>query len=466
MASLKTVSEHNAIEAGVATNVRRSLFGMVVVALALRLAVVAFLYPERLNPDRDHWRFAGETGRIAQSIVEGRGFSSPFRGSTGPTAMIPPVYPALLAGVFRLFGIYTKASALAILSLDSLFSALTCIPVFLIAQRSFGGRTGVWAGWVWAFFPYAIYFSADFIWVTTLATLMLVLLFLAALHFEDSPRVALWIGCGVLAGIGALIDPVVLSVIPLLVLWMCYRRRQKKQRWFVPALAVALAFAATVAPWMIRNYRVFHTFVPFRDNFGLELYVGNNGSTRHFAPSGFHPSTTDREMNEYAQIGELAYMRHKQAQAVALIKAHPGGFAELSLRRALYMWTNLWSFSRRYLEAEPLDPPNIFLCTALTVLALEGLRRTFQRGASIAMPYAIALFFFPMVYYVTHPQDYYRRPIDPICVVLAAYTVTSWMQNRARPALRHATFRRLPVMSSQRLATDTMTSRVPARSNE
>ena len=37
---------------------------MVLVALAIRLAVVAFLYPERLNPDHDHWRFAGETGRI------------------------------------------------------------------------------------------------------------------------------------------------------------------------------------------------------------------------------------------------------------------------------------------------------------------------------------------------------------------------------------------------------------------
>jgi len=59
---------------------------MVLVALVIRLAVVAFLYPERLNPDRDHWRFAGETGRIARSIVEGRGFSSPLHSNTGPTA--------------------------------------------------------------------------------------------------------------------------------------------------------------------------------------------------------------------------------------------------------------------------------------------------------------------------------------------------------------------------------------------
>src|SRR5258708_29923400 len=121
---------------------------------------------------------------------------------------------------------------------------------------------------------------------------------------------------------------------------------------------------------MIRNYRVFHTFVPFRDNFGLELYVGNNGSTRHFAPVGFHPSTADREMNEYAQIGELAYMRHKQAQAGALIKAHPPDFAELSLPRVLYIWTNLWTFSRLYLEAAPLAPPNIFLFHAPTGVAL------------------------------------------------------------------------------------------------
>jgi hypothetical protein len=136
-------------------------------------------------------------------------------------------------------------------------------------------------------------------------------------------------------------------------------------------------------------------------------------------------------MNEYRQMGELPYMRHKQAQAMAWIEAHPRNFAALSLRRAVYMWTNFWSFSRRYMEAEPLDPPNIVLCTGLTVLALAGLRRAFQRGASIGVPYAIALFFFPVVYYITHPQDYYRRPIDPVFVILAAYAVTGWLEQRA-----------------------------------
>src|ERR1035438_799317 len=81
----------------------RRLAPMVLVALVLRLIVAGFLYPERLDPGRDHWHFGGESGRIACSLVEGKGFSSPMATSvdTGPTAWMPPIYPALVALSFR-----------------------------------------------------------------------------------------------------------------------------------------------------------------------------------------------------------------------------------------------------------------------------------------------------------------------------------------------------------------------------
>ena len=105
-----------------------------------------------------------------------------------------PLYPVILAGVFKIFGVYTKASALAMLSLDSLFSALTCIPIFLIARKRFGEPTAVCAGWTWAFFPYAIYFSADFIWATTLTTLLVASIFLVALSLEETDKWQMWLG--------------------------------------------------------------------------------------------------------------------------------------------------------------------------------------------------------------------------------------------------------------------------------
>ena len=48
--------------------------------------------------------FGAEICSIAEHIVRGQGFSSPFDQDTGPTAWIAPVYPYLAALVFRLIG--------------------------------------------------------------------------------------------------------------------------------------------------------------------------------------------------------------------------------------------------------------------------------------------------------------------------------------------------------------------------
>src|SRR5258708_20250716 len=92
------------------------LISMVLLALVIRLVVMVFLLPEQLEPQRDHWRFGYETGRIARSIAQGRGFSNPLFGDTGPTAWMTPVYPYLVAGVFKRSGIYTNTSSPVLLS--------------------------------------------------------------------------------------------------------------------------------------------------------------------------------------------------------------------------------------------------------------------------------------------------------------------------------------------------------------
>ena len=164
--------------------IRHTLAGAVLLALVLRLVVVAFLYPGQLNPRADHWPFGYETGRIARAIASGRGFSDPLFPGTGPTAWMGPVYPYLAAEVFKLCGIFTKASAIVLLSLDSLFSAFTCVPIFFIARRCFGQKTANAAAWGWALFPYAVLLSAGMIWDMCLTTLLLALLLWISLELE------------------------------------------------------------------------------------------------------------------------------------------------------------------------------------------------------------------------------------------------------------------------------------------
>src|SRR5215208_2903824 len=171
----------------------RILCVMVLIALALRLVVMAFLLPDHLSPEKDHWRFGYEAGRLARSIVQGHGFSNPLFGDTGPSAWLAPVYPGIIAAFFSIFGIYTKASAIAILSFQALVSALTCLPIYFIARRSFGAKAALWSGWAWAFFPYAIYFPAQRIWGTWLATLLLAWLLLMTLQLAESATTGRWL---------------------------------------------------------------------------------------------------------------------------------------------------------------------------------------------------------------------------------------------------------------------------------
>ena len=128
-------------------HVRRTLFCAVLAALGVRLIVVGFVYKGFLAPGRDHWEFGYEIGRLARSIAAGHGFANPYWADTGPTALLTPVFPYLLRGVFAIFGVCKEASALAFLSLNCLFSALTCLPIFFVARMSFGVRTANWADW-------------------------------------------------------------------------------------------------------------------------------------------------------------------------------------------------------------------------------------------------------------------------------------------------------------------------------
>ena len=408
----------------------KSKWCVVLVALALRLVVMGFLYQEHLNPDHDHWRFGGEAGNIARSLVQGKGFGNPMFGDTGPTAWLPPIYPCLLALVFRVFGVFTKGAAICILSLNSLFSALTCLPVFFLARRSFGEKTAWRAAWAWAFFPYSIYFAASHIWPTTLTTFLFSVAFLAGLQLEDSTQPGAWIKFGLLGGIASMSDAIVMAVLPPIGLWMCYCTWQRRKNWLRPALGAALAFMVVVSPWFLRNYSAFHEFVPFRDNFGIELYCGNSTDTSHWIALNQHPEHNEEEWRQYVQMGELPYMHLKKQQAVAFISNHKELFLRTSLRRILYMWTNFWSLNPNYLQDEPFEIPAIFFNTTLTALALWGLWTGWRTFGAAVVPYAILMFCFPLIYYFTHPEDYYRRPSDPFFLVLAVYAVTAWLQRR------------------------------------
>src|ERR1700761_5845653 len=102
---------------------KRTLWIVLGLALLLRLFVillVLFHYPQGWLYTRGN-----EMGFLAKSLLAGHGLSSPFGVPTGPTAFIAPAYPILVAGIFKVFGVDSVASALVILLAQTTAALIT-----------------------------------------------------------------------------------------------------------------------------------------------------------------------------------------------------------------------------------------------------------------------------------------------------------------------------------------------------
>ena len=415
---------------GATSPARNTLLAMVFGAFVLRMVVSVFLYKEFADPYRDYWHFGWETGRVARSIAAGRGFSSPLFGDTGPTAILTPAYPYLLAGVFKLFGIYSTASVFVILALNNLFSALTCIPIFGVARNFFTRRIALWSAWAWVFFPYAIYFSAGRVWVTALATLLLTLGLLATVRLTSASGLKTWSVYGVLWGINGLANPANLAVLPFLAVWLMYRFRHHGWRWIGSAVLSAVIFMGVIAPWFVRNYQTFGRFMPFRDNFWYEFWAGNTGDTSDLVPDWAHPSNGEAEMQKFRALGELQYLDSKKPLVLNFIRQHPATFAYLTWKKIVFTWTGFWSLNPTYLAGEPFELPNTVFCTAITILMLWGLGLVFRQDPAAGAFFALVLFSVPLLYYITHPDLEYRHVIDPEIVILLTVAATHLLRRK------------------------------------
>jgi 4-amino-4-deoxy-L-arabinose transferase-like glycosyltransferase len=424
--------------------IRDSLLWAFIVALGIRLLVLAFQYQGALNPARDHWAFGYEMGRIARAMLSGRGYADPFFTETGPTAQVTPLYPLVLAAIFKVFGIYTTASAVVILSLNCLFSALTCVPIYFIGHESFGPAVGGWATWAWALFPYAIFHSTNMIWDTCLTTLLLTCLFLATLRLQHPSGMTAWAGYGLLWGIAAMSNPAVLSVLPVLCGWACYRLHRQGHRSLARLALAGLVLAIVVFPWFARNYRTFHRFIPFRDTFWIVFDMGNRMDALSTDRQGNQPASDLHELDQFDRMGEMAYVAKKRDQGIEFIHEHPGMMAWLSVRRIVNFWTGFWSFpsngtiEERFDPDDPFDPAFIIFCTACTILALAGLWWAFAHRLVTAWLYVLVLLVFPLPYYLTETFERYHHLIGPEIVVLAVYAIVSWSRDPASKVVRYS----------------------------
>ncbi|MCU1342738.1 MAG: hypothetical protein JWN92_2161 [Candidatus Acidoferrum typicum] len=469
-----------------------TVFWMVLIAFAVRVSLLLLLRTYSFERADDYG--VGEINNIAASIVKGLGFSSPFGSEyTGPTSWVAPVYPYIVALVFRCFGIMTHASIIFIFTVQSLFSALTVVPILGIADRTVGRRAGMWAAWTWILFPWFSKWAVTWLWEVSLSALLFSLLFWYALYLPEAlnrnfkPGMELFrnsIGFGALWGFALLVNPSLATLLPVSLAWCCYELHLRKKeslnslrksperchsearrvprnpssisnperfltpfgmttkeiflQTLKPALTSLLVCVIVISPWLLRNRTVFGHWVFLRSNFGVEFALGNYHASFGRGWGGKHPSGNLKEYTDYKQMGEVAYVQSKQKLAMQFVRDSPVEFLTLSAKRVLYFWDGS---AMAYHVALPWYwVPSSY--AVISFLLLPAILLAHRRKIHAWQMFFGALLLYPLPYYLTYSQTRYRHVIEPIILLLIAYAAVeafSKLTSFIRPADASAT---------------------------
>ena len=434
---------------------------------ALRVAVILLGHTYRIRPLDDHFDFGFEAGRIARSLVEGRGYANPFNGYSGPTAWLPPLYPLLLAMCFKLFGVYSSGAAIAITVLDSAFSALIAPAIYEVAARCFdayglarrasrqAAPVALWSAWLWALYPAAMQYAVHWVWEMSLSACLFAWAVVVALRlggvgelqgersalaattFYDAPNgsgrlrnMGRWVALGLLWGAIALSNASLLLMFPASLGWLWWPvlrrgllRRELGEMVTGTAMACVLS-GLVLLPWVVRNELVLHAFVPTRANLGIELW-----RSTLFAENGPLPwgtamplSSHVPEFQRYVQEGEVHYAKEKGEVAKRNLRARPDLFAKYTLERIQFFWFG----SPHPDDGHPVREYLRILQYAATSLAgLLGLGLMLRRRVAGAGLIGLALFCVPLVYYAVTVQARFRHPLEPFITVCAVYLFRS-----------------------------------------
>jgi hypothetical protein len=423
------------------------------VAFAVRVLYMTLAHTYRIRVSEDHFQFGWEAGRIARALITGYGYSDPFANAfiahTGPTAWLPPLYPLLLAAIFRIFGVFTAASAWVLFTIQSAFSAATALATWEIAARTFSRRVALWSAWLWALYPAAMQYAVRWPWEMTITTALFTFALVLALRMRgiDTSNASLqpttsnqqpttsWLLFGLLWALIALSNSTLLIFLPVCALWILlptlrnpgapsmrlHRMGGIAHILLGPTLA-ALLFLACIAPWTLRNWQTFHAFIPLRGNLGAEMYMGNGPGSNGLLMEYYHPFQAPEQLRLYASLGEVRYVAQRGALARAFIAAHPAHFAADTARRIYFFWI---SVPHPADEAWYNELGRTLNFAFLSIAGLLGLALALRRRIPAAGLFAFAFLLLPIPYYLITVHARFRHPLEPLICILAVYLFQS-----------------------------------------
>jgi hypothetical protein len=214
-------------------------------------------------------------------------------------------------------------------------------------------------------------------------------------------------------GFTSRVDPVFFAFWPFALLWFGWRGRADWRVRLQYGAGVVLVLAATLSPWLIRNYMVFDRFVFIKSNVGYILWVVNI------------PTSSKAEHTEVQGADEGRTEQFYQQRAFHQLWQQPWPFVRGVLQRGVDFWTLTKTKGQ---AAGVVTSVAFFL---LVVAGLAGLVLSLGKGPEVEL-LILAVLTLPLPYYLlVFTYLHYRFPVEVLLMIFAGYAMVRVM----RPAL-------------------------------
>jgi 4-amino-4-deoxy-L-arabinose transferase-like glycosyltransferase len=298
-----------------------------------------------------------------------------------------PLYPYLLAGLFRLVG----ESVPFVLVLQVVLGALNVVLILLLAERVLASRRAAWIAAALTLLFGPLYMYEWLVLKSTLAVAMTSLALVLLFRALDRGADGVWFASGAVFGLLALLRGNVLVLLPFVFLGLIIELRRGR---LAPAsLAVWLVgVACGILPATVHNAVAASDFVPTTYQGGTNFYIGNHrgasGTYEALRPGRGHPAQEKYDAVTLAEASSGRPLWPSEVssfwfhRALGEIAENPAEWAQLTIKKARLFHANAEIMDvvdyRLFRELEPhlwLVPLSFGLIVGLAVPGLYLARR-------------------------------------------------------------------------------------------
>jgi 4-amino-4-deoxy-L-arabinose transferase-like glycosyltransferase len=359
------------------------------------------------------------------------------------TSLRPPLYPALVAGVYSLFGLDNHD---AVRVVQAILGLATVALTYYLALHMYAATTATWAAGLVCFYP-SLVGTTCLILTETLFTFLVVLFATLVAMWLQSRSLACLVAMGTVLGLAALTRSVLWLFPPFLVFFLVVMMRD--QRWsrrFALAAIPLAAFAATLAPWAIRNTRLQRTFVAVDVMGGRNFMMGNYEYTPLYRAWDAISMADDRAWDSVLARAEPTYPQTTQGQRDKLalryglryVFANPGQ----TLHRTIVKFCNFWQLERELVASVSrgnwgvghrsvvlgLGFVIVGAYVAAMIAGIFGFVLTRPRISGMSGFVFLLIAFVCLVHSVVFGHSRYHLPLIPLLIIYAAAAIVQWRE--------------------------------------